>query len=44
MEEEKQRLGWDRTFMLAAGAGLGAAAGVVLTALAIHLAREQGWL
>ena len=44
MAEEKERLGWERTLMLAGGGALGAAAGVFLTALLIHFAREQGWL
>lgn len=37
---EKERLGWERTYLLATGAALGAAAGVLLTALLIHLARK----
>lgn len=38
---EKERLGWKRTFLLAAGGGLGALAGVLITAYLIHLSRKS---
>ena len=37
---EKERLGWERTFLLALGGGLGALVGVLVTAYLIHLSRE----
>lgn len=45
MSERQNRLGWERTAWLAAGAaifaGIAAAAGVFITAYAIHASKPQ---
>ena len=41
MAEAPQRMGWERTFFLAIGGGVGAAIGVLVTALLIHLYRQS---
>jgi len=38
---EKERLGWERTYLLAAGGGIGALIGVLVTAYLIHLSRKS---
>jgi len=38
----EERLGWMRTALLAAGGAVGAAAGVLITAWLIHIARQGG--